>query len=332
LSVRITDVSSWRELSVASTHYFPQDRAHFTWDVSNPPVLTIDSGDVVVLHTREVTDNQIGPDSDTSALTALDWDRVYPLAGPIAVNGAMPGDTLAVEILDIRTEGWGWSAILPGFGVLPDDFTEPYLKVFDLARGDVAYLRDDIGIPIEPMLGTMGVCPEGASKQSIMPPGKFGGNLDTRQMVRGTTLFLPIQVPDALFSCGDAHAAQGDGEVCVTGIESPTYAVLRFTLQKGRSIPSPQFVTKGGLLRRVEHAGYYATTGVTTDLMSAAQNSVRAMIDHLTERYGLSREDAYVLSSLCVDLKVSEMVDAGVFVVSAFLPLAVFDPPSLGVD
>lgn len=309
---------------MARTHYFPSEQVHFTWDAAHEPVVTVESGDTVVVHTRDVSDNQITPASTAEAISALDWTRVYPLAGPIAVHGAEPGDTLAVEILDIHTQGWGWTAIIPGFGLLPEDFSAPYLKVFDLSQGELAYLRDDIAIPIEPFFGTMGVCPAGASNQAVMPPGIFGGNLDTRQLTRGTTLFLPVQVGGARFSCGDAHAAQGDGEVCVTGIEAPMYAALRFTLQKGRRIPSPQFVTAGGLLPKVNHAGFYATTGVGPDLLKGAQDALRAMIAHLGENYGLGREDAYVLSSLCVDLKISEIVDAGVFVVSAFLPLAVF--------
>jgi acetamidase/formamidase len=206
---------------------------------------------------------------------------------------------------------------------LPDDFPDPYLRVFDLT-GDVAYLREDVAIPVEPFFGTMGVCPEGASEQPVMPPGTFGGNMDTRQLVRGTTLYLPVQLEGALFSCGDAHAAQGDGEVCVTGMEAPMYGELRFTLEKGRRIPAPQFKTAGALTPRVDGAGWYGTTGVGPDLYAAAQDAVRAMIAHLEREYGLSREDAYVLSSLCVDLKISEVVDAAQYIVSALLPLAVF--------
>jgi acetamidase/formamidase len=232
------------------------------------------------VHTRDVSDNQITPESTVDAIASLDWDRVYPLAGPIAVEGAQPGHTLGVEIVDL---------------------------------------------PIAPFLGTMGVCPAGASQQAVMPPGTFGGNMDTRQLVRGTTLFLPVQVDGALFSCGDAHAAQGDGEVCVTGIESPMYAALRLTLHEDRSIPAPQYSTSPGpLTPHVDSAGFYGTTGVGPDLYIAAQEAVRAMIDHLAESYDLSREDAYVLSSLSVDLKISEIVDAGQYVVSAVLPLAVF--------
>jgi acetamidase/formamidase len=309
---------------MATTHYFPDDRVHFTWNAGNEPVLTIESGDTVVMTTRDVSDNQITPESDASVIAALDWDRVYPLAGPIAVDGAEPGDTLAVEILDLHTQGWGWTAILPGLGLLPDDFPDAYLRIFDISNGDFAHMRDDVAIPLEPFLGTMGVCPAGASGQPIMPPGNFGGNMDTRQLVRGTTLYLPVQVAGALFSCGDAHGCQGDGEVCVTGLEAPMYAGLRFTVEKGRTIPSPQFRTAGPLTPRVDSAGFYGTTGVGPDLFVNAQNAVRAMIDHITGSYGLSPEDAYLLASLTVDLKISEIVDAGQYIVSAVLPESIF--------
>jgi acetamidase/formamidase len=309
---------------MAETHYFPSDQVHFTWDAGNAPVLTVESGDTVVVHTRDVSDDQIGPDSTVDVIAGLDWDRVYPLAGPIAVDGAEPGDTLAVEVLDLHTQGWGWTAILPGLGLLSEDFPDPYLRVFDLSDGDLVHFRDDIEIPIEPFMGTMGVCPAGASAQPVMPPGTFGGNLDTRQLTRGTTLYLPVQVPGALFSCGDAHAAQGDGEVCVTGLESPMYGALRFTLHKDRPIPAPQYLTAGPLAPRVADAPWYGTTGVGPDLFLGAQEAVRAMVDHLSAEHGLSPEDAYLLCSLCVDLRISEIVDAGQYVVSALLPLQIF--------
>jgi len=306
------------------THYAPRERVHYTWDVSHEPLLTIESGDTVVLHTREVSDNQVTPASKAEVIATLDWNLVYPLCGPIFVNGAKPGDTLAVEILDIRTEGWGWTGIIPGFGLLAERFKDPYLRIFDLSRGDVTSFREDVTIPIEPFFGTMGVCPANAKAQSVMPPGVFGGNMDTRQLTRGTTLYLPVQEIGALFSCGDAHAAQGDGEVCVTGIESPVYAALRFTLEKGKRIPSPQFLTAGGLTPGVNHAAFYGTTGVGPDLMQAARDAVDSMVDHIAAKYRMSPVEAYVLASLCVDLKISEIVDAGQFIVSALLPLAIF--------
>jgi acetamidase/formamidase len=143
--------------------------------------------------------------------------------------------------------------------------------------------------------------------------------------VRGTTLFLPVEVEGALFSTGDAHGCQGDGEICVTGLESPMYAVMRFSLQKGRSIPSPQYRTAPGpLTPAVNYGAFYGTTGVGGDLYKAAQDAVRAMVEHINRTYGLSPEDAYLLCSLCVDLRISEIVDAGEFIVSAQLPEMVF--------
>ena len=304
-------------------HTVPEDQVHYLWDEGNEPTLRIADGDEVVARTREVSDGQVTPESTADALGSLDMARLYPLVGPIYVEGAEPGDTLAVEMLSIETQGWGWTAMLPGLGLLPDDFPNPYLRIFDLS-GELAPLDDVAQIPVEPFFGTMGVCPAGAKEQAVMPPGVFGGNMDTRQLVQGSTLYLPVQVEGALFSCGDAHGAQGDGEVCVTGIEAPMLGTFRFTVQKGRTIPAPQWEAPGALTPRVDDGGFYATTGVGPDLYVASQDAVRAMIDYLTETRPLSREDAYVLASLCVDLKISEIVDAGQYIVSAALPLAVF--------
>ena len=309
---------------MARTHTFPTDAVHYTWDAGNAPVIAIDSGDTVVVTTRDVSDGQLSPTADATVLDAVDWDRSYPLAGPIAIRGAEPGDTLAIDVVDLQTKGWGWTGVMPDLGLLSEEFPEAYLRVFDLTTGDTASFREDIAIPVEPFLGTMGVCPLGAEGQSVMPPGVFGGNIDMRQLTVGSTLYVPVQVAGALFSCGDAHAAQGDGEVCGTGIEAPMDATLRFSLEKGRSIQAPQFLTTGPLAPRVEGAGFYGVTGLGADLYAAAQDAIRGMIDHLARAYELSREDAYMLCSLCVDLKISEIVNAGEFVVSAVLPLAVF--------
>ena len=159
---------------MAKTHYFPEDRVHYVWDNEQEPVLTVEPGDTVVYRTREVSDGQIGPDSTVDALDGLDWDRLYPLAGPVAMRDAGPGDILTVEVLDIHTEGWGWTAVLPGFGLLPEDFPDAYLKNFDLTNGDYTHFKDDIAIPIEPFFGTMGVSPTGPEKPAVMPPGPFG--------------------------------------------------------------------------------------------------------------------------------------------------------------
>lgn len=306
------------------THYFPEDRVHYLWDNELEPVLTVEPGDTVVYNTREVSDGQITPDSTADAVASFDWSRVYPLSGPVAMRDAEPGDVLEVEILDIHTAGWGYSLIIPGFGLLPEDFPDAYVKIFDLTNGDYTLFKDDIVLPIEPFFGTMGVAPAGPEKPMIMPPGPFGGNMDTRHITKGSVLYLPVQHEGALFSCGDAHAAQGDGEVCVTGIECPMYAALRFNLIKGRSLKAPQFLTPGALTPKSEGAGWYATMGVNGDLMEAARDSVRAMVEHISTTYSIEPVEAYVLCSLAVDLKISEVVDAPNWIVSSYLPLSIF--------
>ena len=174
-------------------HDFPSEHVHFKWDVGNEPALAIRSGDTVSLESRDVSDNQITPSSTAKDVETVDWDRVYPLAGPISVEGAEPGDTLAIEILELRVQDWGWTAIIPGLGLLPDDFASAYLRVFDLTDGEHAFLREDVAIPIEPFFGTMGVCPRGARQQQVMPPGRFGGNMDTRQLVDARVLGRPVR-------------------------------------------------------------------------------------------------------------------------------------------
>ena len=144
---------------MAQTHTLSSDTVHYLWDTDNAPVLTIASGDTVVTQTRDVSDDQITPQSDTSVLATMDWSRVYPLAGPIEVEGAEPGDTLAIEVLDLRTRGWGWAAILPGLGLLSEDFAEPYLRIFDLTTGDTTWLREDIGDPGRAVPGDDGRLP-----------------------------------------------------------------------------------------------------------------------------------------------------------------------------
>lgn len=305
-----------------ATHYFP-DQVHFRWDQTLEPVLTINSGDTVIYDLRDVTDGQITPQSQASILGALDWDRVYALAGPLRVQGAEPGDTLEIEVLDLHTRGWAWTGVIPGFGLLSDDFADPYLHIWDLSNGKTARFHDVAEIPLRPFCGTMGVSPATQEPQLIMPPGHFGGNVDCRDLVAGTRLYLPVQVPGALFSIGDPHAAQGDGEVCVSAMECPMIGAFRFHLHKGKRIPAPQFQTGPQNFFPGTH-GHYATMGVGPDLMQAAKDAVRAMVDHISATYHLEPIQAYILSSVAVDLRISEIVDQPNWVVSAYLPLGIF--------
>jgi acetamidase/formamidase len=312
---------------VSQEHVLERGRVHYKWDNSLEPALEVDPGDVVHFETEEVTDGQITPGSPASTLTGLDFDRLYPLAGPVYVRGAEPGDVLEVEMLSLRPLEWGWTGIIPGLGLLSEDFAEPYIRHFDLSNGEYAELRHDIRIPLQPFCGTMGVATDEPGSHAVLPPTKGAGNIDTRHLNVGARLYLPVFVPGALFSAGDCHAAQGDGEVCVTGIECPMAFSLRFQVRKGRSLPPwrYQFVTPPGSLQpRSDAKGYFVHTALGPDLMTNAKNAVRGVIDWLVREKDLSREDAYVLCSLAVDLKISQIVDAPNWGVSAYLALNVF--------
>jgi acetamidase/formamidase len=299
---------------------------HRVWDATLAPVLEVEPGDVVVAETDDFAAGQITRDSTAQDLLNLDFDQIYPLAGPIAVRGARPGDALAIEILSFDLPEWGWACIIPGFGLLPqEEFPEPALRVFDLTGGDFAELTDGVRIPIEPFCGTMGVPGADMRDTAIPPPHAGGGNIDTRHLTAGTTLYLPVAVDGGLFSLGDAHAAQGDGEVAISGLECAMRTRFRLDIVRDANIPAPQLRRPpGSLTPRVDHGGWYGTTGVEPDLMEAARQAVRAMIDHLGRERGLAREDAYILCSLAGDLKICEVVDTPNWIVGCFMPDAVF--------
>jgi len=308
-------------------HVLERGRVHYKWDNSIEPVIEIDPGDVVHFETEEVTDGQVTPGCPASALGSIDFDRLYPLAGPVVVRGAEPGDALEIEMLSLKPLDWGWTGILPGLGLLAEDFTEPYIRHFDLTDGEYAELRRDVRIPLQPFCGTMGVATDEPGSHAVLPPTRGAGNIDTRHLNVGTKLYLPVLVPGAMFSAGDCHAAQGDGEVCVTGIECPMAFSLRFDVKKGRSIKPwrYQFVTPPGSLQpRYDERGYFAATALGPDLMENAKNAVRDVIEWLVAEKDLSREDAYVLCSLAADLKISQIVDQPNWGVSAYLALSVF--------
>lgn len=301
-----------------------QERTHCRWDQSIAPLVTVEPGDIVELETKEASDGQIVPGSSVDVLNTLDFSVIHPLTGPVAVVGAQPGDTLEVEVLDIRPKAWGWTGILPGFGLLADDYPDPYLKVWELQDG-YTYFKPGIRILLEPFCGVMGVAPAEPGSLDTIPPRLNGGNIDIKQLVRGSKLLLPVLYPTALFSLGDTHAAQGDGEVCGTAIEGPMIVTVRFGLHKGMRIPELQYSTPGSAVERANTKGYYVTTGHSPNLYESAQKAVRNMIAHLTRNYDLTRHEAYALCSVTVDLRISEIVDAPNWIVSAFLPLDIFE-------
>src|SRR6266704_3220008 len=309
-----------------TTHHLDRDTVHREWNNALSPRLTIDPGDTVVFDTRDAADGYYSPSSTSADVLGRGPFRGHPLTGPVAVKGAQRGDVLTVEILDVKPgAAFGWTAIRPGRGLMPEaEFSKPHLTIWDLSDGTHARISDNVAVPLSPFPGVMGVALDEPGSHSTMPPRKNGGNMDVKHLVAGTTLFLPVWVDGALFSVGDAHAAQGDGEVCVTAVEMMERVTLRFGLESGRGIREPQLRTRGPLAAGTNHGPFFATTAHGPDLFAAAQQAVRYMIDHLVTERGLSREEAYILSSVAVDLKICEIVDTPNWIVSAFLPESVF--------
>jgi len=303
-------------------HTIDPARIHYAWDNRLEPTLRISSGDTVSYELLMAGHGQVS-EGDSFADTRFDFDTLYNLLGPLYVEGARPGYTLRVDILALTPGDWGWCVILPELGTLPEDFPGEYLRTFDLRNGESAELVPGVRIPFSPFLGTMGTHPDGSEVASAFPPHKGGGNIDTRHLTAGTTLWLPVWCAGALFSCGDPHAMQGDGEVCVAALECDMTTRLRFTVEP-RTIPGPCFSTAGALTPTVEGAGHQGTMGIAPDLMQGAKLAVRSMVDWIESEHGLDREDAYMLCSLAGDLKIFELVDAGMWNVGMTLPHAVF--------
>jgi acetamidase/formamidase len=306
-----------------SIHQVRPDAFNYVWDNALAPALEIESGAAIELHVRDASDEQIGRDSSAGDVARLDFSHVNPVSGPVYVKGARPGDVLAVELLEFRPPEWGWTAIIPGFGLLADEYPEAWLRISEVDSGVVRF-AEKITVSSRPFPGTIGVAPAEPGEHPILPPSRFGGNMDTKHLRVGATLFLPVGVDGALFSLGDTHAAQGDGEVCGTAIEAAMDVVVRLSVRRDVSVAAPQYDVPEGALAQSEASSYHVCTGVGPDLMEATRDAVRATITYLGERYGLDREEAYALTSVAADLRIHEIVDAPNWVVGAFVPESIF--------
>lgn len=338
----------------------PSSARHNRWHPEIEPVATVRPGDVVTLECRDGLDGQLTRESTHADCDAPDLGTAHPLTGPVFVEGAEPGDVLEVELLAYETPDFGVNCVIPGFGFLADLFTEGFLVPWEL---DGAHARSSelpgIAVPACPHAGVIGVAPshglmaaqrereeriraaggpvaddvpeaaippQAAAGLRTIPPRETGGNIDVRRLIAGSTLLLPVHVPGALLSLGDVHFAQGDGEVCGTGIEIEAAVTVRLGLRRApRWAPRfPAYLTPARPGRE-----RFATTGISEDapmdLTAAARAALLAMIDWLEAEHGLSRPAAYCLCSACVDLHLSEVVDVPFPLVSALIPLDVFE-------
>ena len=302
-------------------------RRHHGWNNALEPAVRIEPGAVLQFDVLDAAGGQLGPHSTARDLASLDFARINPVNGPVFVEGAEPGDALQVTLLSFEPSGWGWTANIPGFGLLADDFREPALHLwrYEAATLAPALFGRFARVPLKPFTGTIGVAPAEPGEHSIVPPRRVGGNMDIRYLSQGSELLLPVEVPGALFSVGDTHAAQGDGEVCGTAIESPMRVTLRFDLMKREPLAFPRFRTAGPVTRHLDARGYEVTTGIGPDLMVAARAAVRSMIDLLCRREHMTAIDAYLLCSVCGDLRISEIVDVPNWTVSFYFPRIVLE-------
>jgi acetamidase/formamidase len=309
-----------------SAHTLHAHQHHHGWNRDFAPVLRVAPGDVVTFETVDSSGAQLSPGSTLDDLRKLDFGRVNPVTGPVFVEGAEPGDALKVTVEQFAPSGWGWTANIPGFGLLADQFRDPALHLwsYEPTRFGTAAFGRFARVPLKPFAGTIGVAPAEAGQHSVVPPRRVGGNMDLRDISTGATLYLPIEVAGALFSVGDTHAAQGDGEVCGTAIESPMAITLRFDLVKQAGLRFPRVTLPGPVTRHLDGDGYDVTTGIGPDLFAGARDAVSGMIDLLGRQHGLSAMDAYMLCSVCADLRISEIVDMPNWVVSLYLPRIVF--------
>jgi acetamidase/formamidase len=312
-------------------HRCPADALHRAWDNRLSPALVVDAGDRIVFATIDAQDRMVPappwaerrpPSAERGVLPTI--RRGHPLCGPIAVRGARPGDVLVVRVLDIVPYEWGWTGTGKN-GILGMGGDSRTLLYWDL-RGEVAvpWVPDGraappFRVPMRPFCGVMGTAPAEPGEHLTTPPRGVGGNIDARRLTVGSTLFLPVAVPDALFSVGDVHAAQGDGEVCGTGIECCASVTLQIDLSRDRALSSPAYLAPAA----PPVGPCYAVTGIGPDLLEAARDAVRTMIAYLQETYGLDYGHAYILCSVAVDLTITEVVNGPNWVVSALLPLDV---------
>jgi len=298
-------------------HMLHAEPTHSVWDRSLKPRLYIEPEDEVQIECVDASGSQVRPGMTTAEYLRIDRSRIHALTGPMWIEGAEPGDVLQVDVLATQHSGWGWTSVVEGLGFLKNQFREPYLFHWILEGESTNSLSPAI-VPLRPFLGVMGVARADDGVFRTRAPGSFGGNLDVRELCVGSTLYLPVYDHGALFSCGDGHAAQGDGEVCINGIECPLDVTLRFNLHKQQPLSGP-IVEASESIAPDYSTDAWIVVETGADLAETARAATSRMIDLLTSRWHLSEIHAYILCSVALKLRLSQVVNEPVHTVSAAL-------------
>jgi acetamidase/formamidase len=298
------------------THSLSAEPTHSRWNRALAPRLMVAPGDTVHLECVDSSGAQVRPGMTVAEFLKIDRNRIHALTGPIFVDGAEPGDVLRVDVVEVAHKGWGWSSVINGLGFLKDRFREPYLFHWEL-DGAVSRSLEPATVPLRPFCGVMGVAPAEDGEFRTRPPGIFGGNMDVRELSSGATLYLPVLNSGALFSTGDAHAAQGDGEVCINGIECPADVTLRFSLHKLKPLTGPMIESTAA---HVEDTEAWIVVESASDAVIAARAATSRIIDFLMARWGFSDVHAYLLCSVAMNLRLSQVVNEPMYTVSAAMP------------
>jgi acetamidase/formamidase len=297
-------------LNAAPTHSF--------WSRSLPPRLIIKAGDTVHFECQDSSGSQVNPGSTVADYLKIDRSKIHALTGPVFIESAEPGDVLQIDVLKVAHKGWGWSSVVTGLGFLKERFLEPYLFHWTL-EGNATHSLHPAVVPLRPFCGVMGVAAAEAGEFRTRPPGVFGGNMDVRELCTGATLYLPVFNRGALFSAGDPHAAQGDGEVCINGMECPADATLRFKLHKQRALRGPLIESAESVCADAV-ADSWIVVESGADIWAAAKAATSRMVDLLVDRWSLEPVHAYILCSVAMKLRLSQVVNEPIFTVSAALP------------
>jgi len=296
-------------------HSLSASPTHSVWDRSLVPRLHIEPGDEVQMECTDASGGQVRADSTIEQFLAMDRSRIHALTGPIWVEGAEPGDVLEIDVLATRHCGWGWSSVIEGLGFLKERFRTAHFFPWQL-EGEFTRSLFPAVVPLRPFLGVMGVARAEDGAFRTRAPGTFGGNLDVRELCSGSKLYLPVLNRGALFSCGDGHAAQGDGEVCINGIEVPLDVTLRFQLHRQRPLAGP-IVESSECVASDSKSDSWVVVESGTDIAATARAATGRMIDLLGIHWGIDEVRAYILCSVALKLRLSQVVNEPMFTVSA---------------